>query len=168
MAEHKYSIRLSQQAKTKLESIALKKKSTQGVVASNIILHYAQNDYDCEISIPKSLNSISKTLENHSILLNVVAGRTGRSEDFIKGLLREDRLLLSPNPDPNVLYADDDEDSSPEPQNDQRLPEALSIIEQLISSANEIMGVDGRPVMQIRLQLEKFNHLKAQYKKLCM
>ena len=95
------AVRLTQEAKEKLCVIAERKCTTLGIAASRIILHYATNNLDYEVSAGDVLKAILQNQVSHQVTLVKVAGSVSRTEDFIKSLLRRDdrqcfRNMLSP------------------------------------------------------------------------
>ena len=90
------AVRLTQEAKEKLCVIAERKCTTLGIAASRIILHYATNNLDYEVSAGDVLKAILQNQVSHQVTLVKVAGSVSRTEDFIKSLLRrDDRPVLS-------------------------------------------------------------------------
>ena len=90
------AVRLTQEAKEKLCVIAERKCTTLGIAASRIILHYATNNLDYEVSAGDALKAILQNQVGHQVTLVKVAGSVSRTEDFIKSLLRrDDRPVLS-------------------------------------------------------------------------
>ena len=84
------TIRISQIAKEKLSIIADRKATSLGDAASRIILHYATNNLDYEVSAGDVLKAILQNQVSHQVTLVKVAGSVSRTEDFIKSLLRRD------------------------------------------------------------------------------
>ena len=84
------AVRLTQEAKEKLCVIAERKCTTLGIAASRIILHYATNNLDYEVSAGDALKAILQNQVGHQVTLVKVAGSVSRTEDFIKSLLRRD------------------------------------------------------------------------------
>ena len=84
------AVRLTQEAKEKLCVIAERKCTTLGIAASRIILHYATNNLDYEVSAGDVLKAILQNQVGHQVTLVKVAGSVSRTEDFIKSLLRRD------------------------------------------------------------------------------
>lgn len=157
-------VRISKSADEKLQKLAKLRHLSKSKIATRIIAHYYSENVGVDLPQPDEFRAVVTTLVNQATMLSKVVGSQERTESFIKGLLREDRAKLP-------LHSDADnasEDDTLKADNDQRLTAALSIIEQLISSSHEIPAVDGRPVMQIRLQLQKYNLIKTHYEKLCM
>ena len=81
------AVRLTQEAKEKLCVIAERKCTTLGIAASRIILHYATNNLDYEVSAGDALKAILQNQVGHQVTLVKVAGSVSRTEDFIKSLL---------------------------------------------------------------------------------
>ena len=86
------AVRLTQEAKEKLCVIAERKCTTLGIAASRIILHYATNNLDYEVSAGDVLKAILQNQVSHQVTLVKVAGSVSRTEDFIKCF----RNMLSP------------------------------------------------------------------------
>lgn len=121
------AVRLTQEAKEKLCVIAERKCTTLGIAASRIILHYATNNLDYEVSAGDALKAILQNQVGHQVTLVKVAGSVSRTEDFIKSLLRrDDRPVLSEYAEPGAPDLDDDSAVQTE---DSRLSEALSLLE---------------------------------------
>ena len=76
------SVRLTQEAKGKLITIAERKCTTLGIAASRIILHYATNNLDYEVSTGDAIKTILNNQASQHITLVKVAGATARTEDF--------------------------------------------------------------------------------------
>ena len=151
------AVRLTQEAKEKLCVIAERKCTTLGIAASRIILHYATNNLDYEVSAGDALKAILQNQVGHQVTLVKVAGSVSRTEDFIKSLLRrDDRPVLSE-------YAD-----SAVQTEDSRLSEALSLLEKFFTTATDAFDFRGNPIMQIRLSKEDYVRYKSQYEKLCI
>ena len=156
------AVRLTQEAKEKLCVIAERKCTTLGIAASRIILHYATNNLDYEVSAGDVLKAI---LQNQVTLVKV-AGSVSRTEDFIKSLLRrDDRPVLSEYAEPGTPDLDDDSAVQTE---DSRLSEALSLLEKFFTTATDAFDFRGNPIMQIRLSKEDYVRYKSQYEKLCI
>lgn len=97
------AVRLTQEAKEKLCVIAERKCTTLGIAASRIILHYATNNLDYEVSAGDVLKAILQNQVSHQVTLVKVAGSVSRTEDFIKSLLRrDDRPVLSEYAEPGT------------------------------------------------------------------
>ncbi|WP_195338156.1 hypothetical protein [Alistipes onderdonkii] len=159
------TIRISQIAKEKLSIIADRKATSLGDAASRIILHYATNNLDYEVSAGDALRTILQNQVGHQVTLVKVAGSVARTEDFIKSLLRrDDRAMPSERPESEVADLDDDSAVQAE---DNRLSETLSILEIFFSAATDAFDFKGNPIMQIRLSKEDFLRYKSQYEKLC-
>lgn len=159
------AVRLTQEAKEKLCVIAERKCTTLGIAASRIILHYATNNLDYEVSAGDVLKAILQNQVGHQVTLVKVAGSVARTEDFIKSLLRrDDRPVLSEHSKPGAPYLDDDSAVQAE---DNRLSEALSLLEKFFSAATDAFDFRGNPIMQIRLSKDDFLRYKSQYEKLC-
>lgn len=158
------AVRLTQEAKEKLCVIAERKCTTLGIAASRIILHYATNNLDYEVSAGDVLKAILQNQVGHQVTLVKVAGSVARTEDFIKSLLRRDVAGLSEHADPGAPYLDDDSAVQAE---DNRLSEALSLLEKFFSAATDAFDFRGNPIMQIRLSKDDFLRYKSQYEKLC-
>ena len=151
------AVRLTQEAKEKLCVIAERKCTTLGIAASRIILHYATNNLDYEVSAGDVLKAILQNQVGHQVTLVKVAGSVARTEDFIKSLLRrDDRPVLSEHADDSAVQAEDN-----------RLSEALSLLEKFFSAATDAFDFRGNPIMQIRLSKDDFLRYKSQYEKLC-
>lgn len=160
------AVRLTQEAKEKLCVIAERKCTTLGIAASRIILHYATNNLDYEVSAGDALKAILQNQVGHQVTLVKVAGSVSRTEDFIKSLLRrDDRPVLSESAEPG---APDLDDASAVPAEDSRLSEALSLLEKFFSTATDAFDFRGNPIMQIRLSKEDYVRYKSQYEKLCI
>ena len=159
------AVRLTQEAKEKLCVIAERKCTTLGIAASRIILHYATNNLDYEVSAGDVLKAILQNQVGHQVTLVKVAGSVARTEDFIKSLLRrDDRPVLSEHAESGAAYLDDDSAVQAE---DNRLSEALSLLEKFFSAATDAFDFRGNPIMQIRLSKDDFLRYKSQYEKLC-
>lgn len=159
------TIRISQIAKEKLSIIADRKATSLGDAASRIILHYATNNLDYEVSAGDALRTILQNQVGHQVTLVKVAGSVARTEDFIKSLLRrDDRPLLSERPESEAADLDDDSAVQAE---DNRLSETLSILEIFFSAATDAFDFKGNPIMQIRLSKDDFLRYKSRYEKLC-
>lgn len=159
------AVRLTQEAKEKLCVIAERKCTTLGIAASRIILHYATNNLDYEVSAGDVLKAILQNQVGHQVTLVKVAGSVARTEDFIKSLLRrDDRPVLSEHAEPGAPYLDD---ASAVQAEDNRLSEALSLLEKFFSVATDAFDFRGNPIMQIRLSKDDFLRYKSQYEKLC-
>ena len=160
------AVRLTQEAKEKLCVIAERKCTTLGIAASRIILHYATNNLDYEVSAGDVLKAILQNQVSHQVTLVKVAGSVSRTEDFIKSLLRrDDRPVLSEHAESGAPYLDDDSAVQAE---DNRLSEALSLLEKFFSAATDAFDFRGNPIMQIRLSKEDYVRYKSQYEKLCI
>ena len=159
------AVRLTQEAKEKLCVIAERKCTTLGIAASRIILHYATNNLDYEVSAGDVLKAILQNQVGHQVTLVKVAGSVSRTEDFIKSLLRrDDRPVLSEYAESGAPDLDDDSAVQAE---DNRLSEALSLLEKFFSAATDAFDFRGNPIMQIRLSKDDFLRYKSQYEKLC-
>lgn len=159
------AVRLTQEAKEKLCVIAERKCTTLGIAASRIILHYATNNLDYEVSAGDVLKAILQNQVGHQVTLVKVAGSVARTEDFIKSLLRrDDRPVLSEHAEPGAPDLDDDSLVRAE---DHRHSEALSLLEKFFSAATDAFDFRGNPIMQIRLSKDDFLRYKSQYEKLC-
>ena len=92
------AVRLTQEAKEKLCVIAERKCTTLGIAASRIILHYATNNLDYEVSAGDALKAILQNQVGHQVTLVKVAGSVSRTEDFIKSVMIVQcfRNMLSP------------------------------------------------------------------------
>ena len=160
------AVRLTQEAKEKLCVIAERKCTTLGIAASRIILHYATNNLDYEVSAGAALKAILQNQVGHQVTLVKVAGSVSRTEDFIKSLLRrDDRPVLSEYAEPGAPDLDDDSAVQTE---DSRLSEALSLLEKFFTTATDAFDFRGNPIMQIRLSKEDYVRYKSQYEKLCI
>ena len=159
------AVRLTQEAKEKLCVIAERKCTTLGIAASRIILHYATNNLDYEVSAGDALKAILQNQVGHQVTLVKVAGSVSRTEDFIKSLLRRDRPVLSEYAEPGAPDLDDDSAVQTE---DSRLSEALSLLEKFFTTATDAFDFRGNPIMQIRLSKEDYVRYKSQYEKLCI
>ena len=160
------AVRLTQEAKEKLCVIAERKCTTLGIAASRIILHYATNNLDYEVSAGDVLKAILQNQVSHQVTLVKVAGSVSRTEDFIKSLLRrDDRPVLSEYAEPGTPDLDDDSAVQTE---DSRLSEALSLLEKFFTTATDAFDFRGTPIMQIRLSKEDYVRYKSQYEKLCI
>ena len=160
------AVRLTQEAKEKLCVIAERKCTTLGIAASRIILHYATNNLDYEVSAGDVLKAILQNQVGHQVTLVKVAGSVSRTEDFIKSLLRrDDRPVLSEYAEPGTPDLDDDSAVQTE---DSRLSEALSLLEKFFTTATDAFDFRGNPIMQIRLSKEDYVRYKSQYEKLCI
>lgn len=160
------TIRISQIAKEKLSIIADRKATSLGDAASRIILHYATNNLDYEVSAGDALKAILQNQVGHQVTLVKVAGSVSRTEDFIKSLLRrDDRPVLSEYAEPGTPDLDDDSAVQTE---DSRLSEALSLLEKFFTTATDAFDFRGNPIMQIRLSKEDYVRYKSQYEKLCI
>lgn len=160
------AVRLTQEAKEKLCVIAERKCTTLGIAASRIILHYATNNLDYEVSAGDALKAILQNQVGHQVTLVKVAGSVSRTEDFIKSLLRrDDRPVLSEYAEPGTPDLDDDSAVQTE---DSRLSEALSLLEKFFTTATDAFDFRGNPIMQIRLSKEDYVRYKSQYEKLCI
>lgn len=160
------AVRLTQEAKEKLCVIAERKCTTLGIAASRIILHYATNNLDYEVSAGDVLKAILQNQVSHQVTLVKVAGSVSRTEDFIKSLLRrDDRPVLSEYAEPGTPDLDDDSAVQTE---DSRLSEALSLLEKFFTTATDAFDFRGNPIMQIRLSKEDYVRYKSQYEKLCI
>ena len=151
------AVRLTQEAKEKLCVIAERKCTTLGIAASRIILHYATNNLDYEVSAGDALKAILQNQVGHQVTLVKVAGSVSRTEDFIKSLLRR--------AEPGAPDLDDDSAVQTE---DSRLSEALSLLEKFFTTATDAFDFRGNPIMQIRLSKEDYVRYKSQYEKLCI
>ena len=151
------AVRLTQEAKEKLCVIAERKCTTLGIAASRIILHYATNNLDYEVSAGDALKAILQNQVGHQVTLVKVAGSVSRTEDFIKSLLRRD--------EPGAPDLDDDSAVQTE---DSRLSEALSLLEKFFTTATDAFDFRDNPIMQIRLSKEDYVRYKSQYEKLCI
>ena len=159
------AVRLTQEAKEKLCVIAERKCTTLGIAASRIILHYATNNLDYEVSAGDVLKAILQNQVSHQVTLVKVAGSVSRTE-FIKSLLRrDDRPVLSEYAEPGTPDLDDDSAVQTE---DSRLSEALSLLEKFFTTATDAFDFRGNPIMQIRLSKEDYVRYKSQYEKLCI
>ena len=159
------AVRLTQEAKEKLCVIAERKCTTLGIAASRIILHYATNNLDYEVSAGDVLKAILQNQVSHQVTLVKVAGSVSRTEDFIKSLRRDDRPVLSEYAEPGTPDLDDDSAVQTE---DSRLSEALSLLEKFFTTATDAFDFRGNPIMQIRLSKEDYVRYKSQYEKLCI
>ena len=160
------AVRLTQEAKEKLCVIAERKCTTLGIAASRIILHYATNNLDYEVSAGDVLKAILQNQVSHQVTLVKVAGSVSRTEDFIKSLLRrDDRPVLSEYAEPGTPDLDDDSAVQTE---DSRVSEALSLLEKFFTTATDAFDFRGNPIMQIRLSKEDYVRYKSQYEKLCI
>ena len=74
------AVRLTQEAKEKLCVIAERKCTTLGIAASRIILHYATNNLDYEVSAGDVLKAILQNQVSHQVTLVKVAGSVSRTE----------------------------------------------------------------------------------------
>ena len=159
------AVRLTQEAKEKLYVIAERKCTTLGIAASRIILHYATNNLEYEVSAGDVQKAILQNQVGHQVTLVKVAGSVSRTEDFIKSLLRrDDRPVLSESAEPG---APDLDDASAVPAEECRRSEALSLLEIFFSTATDAVDFRGNPIMQIRLSKEDYVRYKSQYEKLC-
>lgn len=160
------SVRLTQDAKEKLSVIAARKKTTLGTAASQIIVHYVQNSYDYDVSNPIRFQAILDLLSNVNTVVSKTMGQTSRTEDFIKGLLREEHAHQLPSAVDVFSEPGAQEENTSLP--DQKTTEALSIVSRLLSTASSVNDFEGKAVMQIRIPMTEFHRLKAQYDNLCM
>lgn len=159
------SVRISKMAKIKLEIIAERKGTSLGNAVSLIILHYAANNLDYEVSVNDAYKTILNKLTGVDVRLTKIIGPVERTEDWIKCLIREDRRS-----DPGSLPIDPQEiDASDVPAlpSDDRLPRALGLLNRLFSNPTKTIDFEGRPAMQIRLSQSDFNQLKHEYDELC-
>lgn len=159
------SVRISKAAKGKLEIIAERKGVSLGNAVSLIILHYAANNLDYEVSVNDAYKTILNKLTGVDVRLSKVIGPVERTEDWIKSLLREnhrsDHTTASCEPlesdASNVLIHPSDD----------RLPRALGLLNQLLSTATETTDFEGRAAMQIRISQSDFKQFKHEYEELC-
>ena len=89
------TVRISKAAKGKLEIIAERKGVSLGNAVSLIILHYAANNLDYEVSVNDAYKTILNKLTGVDIKFSKIIGPVERTEDFIKSLVREDRRSAS-------------------------------------------------------------------------
>lgn len=159
------SVRISKVAKSKLEIIAERKATSLGNAVSLIILHYAANNLDYEVSVNDAYKTILNKLTGVEVRLSKIIGPVERTEDWIKCLVREERLSVS-----DSLPAAPQEIAAPAPlaqPSDDRFAQALGLLESLFSVATKTTDFEGRAAMQIRFSEDDFNRLKRQYDKLC-
>lgn len=78
------SVRISKIAKGKLEIIADRKGTSLGNAVSLIILHYAANNLDYEVSVNEAYKTILNKLTGVDVKLSKVIGPIERTEDWIK------------------------------------------------------------------------------------
>lgn len=159
------SVRISKAAKGKLEIIAERKGVSLGNAVSLIILHYAANNLDYEVSVNDAYKTILNKLTGVDIKFSKIIGPVERTEDFIKSLVREDRRSASGSF--SGTSQDMDASDVPAPSSDDRLPRSLGLLERLFSIATRTMDFEGHAAMQIRLSQSDFNHLKREYEELC-
>ncbi|WP_298034568.1 hypothetical protein [uncultured Alistipes sp.] len=159
------SVRLTQEAKGKLITIAERKCTTLGIAASRIILHYATNNLDYEVSTGDAIKTILNNQASQHITLVKVAGATARTEDFIKTLLKREDYQVSPGKvDSDVVGIDDE---IMEHADEERLSQAMLILEKFFSVATDAFDFNGKPVMQIRLSKDEYLRYKNRYEELC-
>lgn len=159
------NVRISQDAKDKLEIISRQKSCSQGSIASNIIMHYAVNNLDYEVSFSDVQKAILQKLQSQSIYITKIAGSAERTESFIKALIHDERSRISSVP--KVLSESAENGIITEPGQGHSLADALSIIRQLIESASPSSSFDGKAVMQIKIPMLEFNKLKSDHDRLC-
>lgn len=146
-------------------TIAERKCTTLGTAASRIILHYATNNLDYEVSAGDALKIILQNQAGQHVTLTKVAGSVARTEDFIKTLLkREDHQVLLDRADSEVIGFNDE---TSEHTGDDRLSQALAILEKFFSEATDAFDFNAKPVMQIRLSKDEFMRYKNRYDELC-
>ena len=121
------SVRISKAAKGKLEIIAERKGVSLGNAVSLIILHYAANNLDYEVSVNDAYKTILNKLTGVDIKLSKIIGPVERTEDFIKSLVREDRRSASGSF--SGTSQDMDASDVPAPSSDDRLPRSLGLLE---------------------------------------
>ncbi|WP_129651733.1 hypothetical protein [Alistipes senegalensis] len=156
------SVRISKAAKGKLEIIAERKGVSLGNAVSLIILHYAANNLDYEVSVNDAYKTILNKLTGVDIKFSKIIGPVERTEDFIKSLVREDRRSASGS----FSGTSQDMDVSA-PSSDDRLPRSLGLLERLFSIATRTTDFEGHAAMQIRLSQSDFNQFKREYEELC-
>lgn len=128
------SVRISKIAKGKLEIIADRKGTSLGNAVSLIILHYAANNLDYEVSVNEAYKTILNKLTGVDVKLSKVIGPIERTEDWIKSLVREDR-----RDDPgSLMAASQNMDAEvPVPSSDNRLPRALVLLDRFFCNDRE-------------------------------
>ena len=134
------TVRISKAAKGKLEIIAERKGVSLGNAVSLIILHYAANNLDYEVSVNDAYKTILNKLTGVDIKFSKIIGPVERTEDFIKSLVREDRRSASGSFSGASLDMD---------------------------AATSTTDFEGHAAMQIRLSQSDFNQLKREYEELC-
>lgn len=159
------TVRISKAAKGKLEIIAERKGVSLGNAVSLIILHYAANNLDYEVSVNDAYKTILNKLTGVDIKFSKIIGPVERTEDFIKSLVREDRRSASGSFSGASL--DMDAPDVPAPSSDDRLPRSFGLLERLFSAATSTTDFVGHAAMQIRLSQSDFNQLKREYEELC-
>lgn len=157
-------VRLTSTAKGKLEVIAARKDTTLGNAVSSIILHYAANNLDYEVSTEDAYKAILSKFSGVVVTLSKIAGSSERTEDFIKTLVRTERHGSPDFPEPRHTDIDDPQT---EHADDDRLSQALSMLENFFSAAESAFDFEGKRVMQIRMSNEKFLQVKTIYDELC-
>ena len=159
------SVRISKAAKGKLEIIAERKGVSLGNAVSLIILHYAANNLDYEVSVNDAYKTILNKLTGVDIKFSKIIGPVERTEDFIKSLVCEDRRSASGSF--SGTSQDMDASDVPAPSSDDRLPRSLGLLERLFSIATRTTDFEGHAAMQIRLSQSDFNQFKREYEELC-
>ena len=148
------TVRISKAAKGKVEIIAERKGVSLGNAVSLIILHYAANNLDYEVSVNDAYKTILNKLTGVDIKFSKIIGPVERTEDFIKSLVREDRRSASGS----FSGASLDMDAPDVP---------FGLLERLFSAATSTTDFEGHAAMQIRLSQSDFNQLKREYEELC-
>ncbi len=159
------TVRITPNAKRKLEIIAERKETSLGDAVSRIIAHYVANNLDYEVSRVDAYKAILEKLTGMDIRFSKVVGSTERTEDFIKSLVREGRQDSSSQPVPPYLQ-DSFPASAPSPS-DGASVQALELLGGLLALAKPSTDYDGRSVMQMRLAQDDFLRVKMEYEQLC-
>lgn len=157
-------VRISQEANAKLMVISRTKSLTKYEALSRIVLFYCSNKLDMD-SCPSDYKSLGPALSKLTATIFRMLGSIERTEDFIKSLVRNDRIGEKAS-FVGVPQNLDDSDIVVQPSDD-RLPRALGLLNQLLSTATETTDFEGRAAMQIRISQSDFKQFKREYEELC-
>lgn len=158
-------IRITKSADEKLIEIARRKHLSKSKVASRIIVHYYSNNIGVDLPSVDDYQNLVSTISRLDAKVSKIIGPVERTEDWIKCLVREERLSVS-----DSHPAAPQEIAAPAPlaqPSDDRFVQALGLLDRFFSVAAKTTDFEGRAAMQIRFSQDDFNQLKREYEALC-
>lgn len=157
-------IRISEGADDKLSEIAKRSHLSKSKAASRIISHYFASNIAIDLPMPEDFSRMVNLLSNLDGKYAKLIGPIERTEDFIRGLVRESRNDAS---EPHIMEPEETQTGASPAAADSSLSRALELLIRLLSMAKATTDFEGRAAMQIRLPQEDFMKMKLECEQLC-